>query len=521
MQRLLPCALLSVCLCPAAFAQQATVHFRIDSTQDVRLISRCIYGVNQPIQDSWNATLTRLGGNRWTAYNWVTNASNAGNDWHYQSDDFLGGGDTPGGAMIPGIENAYKHNAGIILTVPMCGYVSADKKGDGDIRKSPDYMHTRLKKEVATKGAPFTLTPDPNEPVVYEDEFVNWVKTKYPYGETDPTRPIWFSLDNEPDLWSSTHAETHPEPLTYAELISKSIEYATSIKNVEPKALVFGAINYGWGGYVTLQNSPDANHRDFHEVFLAAMAKAEKQAGRRLIDSLDVHWYPEARGGNVRVTEPDTTPEVVKARLQAPRSLWDPTYTEDSWIVKASAHGPIRLIPRLQEKIDRNYPGTKLSFSEYNYGGGKHISGGIAEADVLGIFGKEGVFAANEWPGADKEPFVYGGLRMYRNFDGKNGTFGDTSVRASTDDIEATSVYASVDSQKKDQLVVVAINKTDHPISAEMSIGDGYQKGEVYRLTQESADPQAGDAIKVGEAGKAEYTMPAYSVSTIRFTKAE
>src|SRR5581483_7881435 len=143
---------------------------------------------------------------------------------------------------------------------------------------------------------------------------------KYPYGETDPIRPIFFSLDNEPDIWSATHAETHPEPLTYAELISKSIEYATAIKNVEPKALVFGAVNYGWNGYVTLQNAPDANHRDFHDVFLAAMAKADKKAGRRLIDSLDVHWYPEAQGGKVRVTEPDSSPEVVKARLQAPRS---------------------------------------------------------------------------------------------------------------------------------------------------------------------------------------------------------
>jgi hypothetical protein len=41
----------------------------------------------------------RIGGNRWTAYNWETNASNAGSDYLYQNDTYLGGGSAPGGAV--------------------------------------------------------------------------------------------------------------------------------------------------------------------------------------------------------------------------------------------------------------------------------------------------------------------------------------------------------------------------------------------------------------------------------------
>ena len=173
--------------------------------------------------------------------------------------------------------NAYDHDAAALITIPINGYVSADERGGGDVRKSgPDYLQTRFHREAPAKGAPFTLTPDPNAPVVYQDEFVNWVRTKYSYGETDPNRPIFFELDNEPDIWAGTHAEVHPAKVTYAELVQKTIAYATAIKNVEPNALVFGPANYGWNGYVTLQDAPDAKGRDFQVFYLRQLAQARR-----------------------------------------------------------------------------------------------------------------------------------------------------------------------------------------------------------------------------------------------------
>src|SRR5262249_38935497 len=159
-------------------------------------------------------------------------------------------------------------------------------------------------------------------------------------------------------------------------------------------------------GRTLLQGAPDAAGRDFQEFWLSQVAAAEQAAGRRLVDVLDVHWYPEATRGGTRIIGTDTTPAVVAARLQAPRSLWDPSYTETSWITSSSTFGPIRLIPRLFDKIAASDPGTKLAITEYNYGGGSHICGAIAEADVLGVFGREGVFAAAEWPLASDESFI-------------------------------------------------------------------------------------------------------------------
>ena len=125
-----------------------------------------------------------MGGNRWTAYNWVNNASNAGSDYIFQNDNYLGGGSTPGGALIPAINNAKANAAALLVTVPINGYVAADKKADGDVRNSgPNYLQTRFRQERAVKGTPFTLTPSPATKIVYQDEFVNWVKVKYPYSQ--------------------------------------------------------------------------------------------------------------------------------------------------------------------------------------------------------------------------------------------------------------------------------------------------------------------------------------------------
>jgi hypothetical protein len=523
-QRALAFALIG-CAFAAGAARAETVTFTIDVTAQVKPISPYIYGVNEPLGGAAypNLTARRMGGNRWTAYNWVNNASNAGSDYIFQNDDYLGGGNTPGGAVIPAVQNASAHKAALLLTVPIQGYVAADKKGDGDVRNTPNYLHVRFRPEKPVKGSAFTLTP-PNT-TIYQDEFVNWVKTKYPYSQTDPARPIWFSLDNEPDLWAETHEEVHPAPPTYAELVSKGSAYAAAIKAVSPKALVFGPVSYGWYGYVRLQGAPDANDRDFLTFYLRQMKAKSAAAGKRLIDVLDLHWYPEAHVGDYKTGIPtdgnNTSPAVVAARVQTPRSLWDPAYVEHSWITKDWLGGAIKLIPRMQAKIAAAWPGTKLAFTEYNYGAGRHISGAIAQADVLGIFGKYGVFAAMQFPLLTQpETFVHGAFMMYRDYDGNNSSFGDRSVKAATTSAVDTSVYASRDSTNAKRIVIVAINKTDHPLTAAIKLAhaSALKSGRAFRLTEASPTPVAAGAIALKTASSFDYAMPAYSVSTIELT---
>jgi len=494
------------------------VNFVIDSTKDKQAISPFIYGINfhdfaaRPA----NIPLTREGGNRWSAYNWENNASNAGTDWYNQNDGYLSDSSVPGSAITDTIDDAFAHNAAALITIPILGYVAADKTPGGDVATTPNYLTARFKSCVPAKGAAFSLTPNTNDNAVYQDEFVNFLDKKYPTARTDPSKTILYSMDNEPDLWSSTHVRIHPNPATYAEMVNKTTAYAAAIKAVVPEAIVFGPVNYGWMGMVNLQDAPDANGRNFLDHFLQQMAAAEAIKGKRLLDVLDVHWYPEAQGDGVRISDVNDG-TAAAARMEAPRSLWDAAYTETSWITQYSTQGPIKLLPRLKSKIADNYPGTRLSISEYYYGGGMHISGGVAQADVLGVFGREGLFAATLWPMTNNFDFVKGGFEMYRNFDGANGSFGDTSIKAGNSDTAKSSVYASVDQSNSKHMVLVMINRTGSTRSAGIQIWHTtrFNTAKIYQLTAAGSAPKAAGTINMSQTNALQYSLPAYSVTTM------
>ena len=410
------------------------------------------------------------------------------------------------------VDGAVAAGAAALVTVPIVDYVSADKTPAGDVRNSgSNYLSTRFKQNKAAKGSAFANPPNNADGFVYQDEMVNWLKVTYPNAK------IHYLLDNEPDLWSSTHAEIHPSPVTYDELKTRNVAYAAAIKAVAPTAMVWGPVSYGWAGYVNLQGASDANGRDFLDYYLDQMKLAEQNAGKRLVDGLDLHWYPEAQGGSVRIVDPGATPALVTAREQAPRSLWDSTYSETSWIVQSSTHGPINLIPRTKAKIAAHYPGTKLAFTEWNYGGGATISGVIASADVLGIFGRDGVDMAMMWPMGD-ESFTYSAFKIFRSYDGQGKAFGDTSVQATTTDVPGSSVYASIDSGNVARMVLVAINKatTDKIAGIRISHSTSYMHANVYTVTAAGGkNVVKGMPLAAVATNAFRYTMPAQSVTLI------
>lgn len=429
-------------------------------------ISPFIYGTNQDPAEGSGVTAWRLGGNRLTGYNWETNYSNAGNDWQHSSDDWLCTGayhltdcDEPAAVFDHFIEKSKASGTQPLVTIPMVDYVAADKKGT--VTPDEKAPSPRWVKNLPNKKGAYRFPPDPTDGAVYEDELVaHLLKT---YGPASKGGVRFYDLDNEPGLWSSTHPRLHPSPATYAEMAEKTEAYASMLTRLDPSCEVFGAVCYGWQEFKCLQDAPDSaalNGKDgtYLDYFLTQASSMEKKAGRRLVHALDLHFYPEAQGGGKRITLNEVTPEGIEARLQAPRSLWDPTYVEDSWITKYSTGGkPIRLIPWVMEKIGKDYPGTRLAITEYDYGAHDHVSGGLAQADVLGVYGREGVYLACLW--ARWKNYTEAAFKLYRDYDGQGSRFGDTAVAVDNPDAERFSVYASTDTGRKDLLWVVVIHK--------------------------------------------------------------
>jgi len=73
-------------LAGSAFA--GDMNFMVMPDKTIGSISPYIYGLNSQNPDETGATFRRAGGNRATAYNWVANYSNAGNDFKHSNDNW-------------------------------------------------------------------------------------------------------------------------------------------------------------------------------------------------------------------------------------------------------------------------------------------------------------------------------------------------------------------------------------------------------------------------------------------------
>jgi hypothetical protein len=233
--------------------------------------------------------------------------------------------------------------------------------------------------------------------------------------------------------------------------------------------------------------------------------------------------------------------------VQVPRMFWDPNFTDFSASATDSIdYGwsgpnnyfdtnlyPRQMIPRLLGKIATAY-GTKtaapgLSFSEYNPGCETQIEGGVAEADLLGIFGREGVFAATAWPlqqivnGSNQlTNYLVAAYDLYRNYDGKGAVVGDTTVMAATSDVERSSVYAFAHSDDASKVDLVAVNKTNAalPVSIEIADAPMLKAATLYELAsaKTAVVPVSGTAPAVTCVScncTVSYTLPAMSVTTL------
>jgi fibronectin type 3 domain-containing protein len=522
---------------PASPAANVTI--TINPAQ-AKPISPYIYGLNfysgvtgAPPQ----LTFDRAGGNRWTAYNWETNASNAGSDYLYENDDYLSSSTVPAEAVRSFIAGDQSNGLASLITVQLQGLVAGDENGPVSVANPPDL--TRFKQVVDQKSsvssAPFTITPPTTDANVFMDEFAWALDQKFSgmgiFG-ANPTHPTFVSLDNEPELWNSTHLEVQgPNPVTSDNYIAKTITLTQALKNQFPDMVIFGPVHYGFQGIYNWQGELSATPNGanwFPDKYLTALSTASATYGKPLVDVYDFHWYAEEYDSNgtrsLDLTGTTLTDAQVQLIVQSPRNLWDPTFTDSTnsnpWIYQELGNTPINLLGRLQAKINAEFPGMKISLTEYESGGWNHIAGTIAQADNLGIFGSQGVFAANFWPPNGMYSYALAGFRAFRDFDGAGANFGDNSLLATSSNVQNVVVYASSDSSTAGRYVFVAINRST---SSQVTAIDSQSlsgTAKLYQMTAASAQGQNPvEPVSIGtmpvSGSSFTITLPALSVTTI------
>lgn len=540
-------------------------------------ISPYIYGMNGFSMASTTGkaakiTVDRWGGDATSLYNYVLDTTNAGSDWYFMN-SVSGGGTQSNSAFNQQVQSDLSIGAKTLGTVPLMGSAAKDgsscsfsvKKYGAQQQVNP--YNSDCGMGVLRNGSKIANDPEDVYTTINPAFVTNWVSyLSGKFGTAANGGVAMYSLDNEPDWWDGGHIDAHPKPFTYDELVNTNVSYARAVKAGDATAEVSGPVmSYWWdfyyskldvengwsNGYPCYQPWSNPADRTAHggvvlmEYYLQQFKAAELAYNMRLLDYLDLHTYFAAtyNGSGVGLTpvgEVDDTAEQ-QARINSTRVFWDSTYTDPQFPqpnyttdanYTASCSVPLmapQMIRQAQGWIQKNYPGTKLALTEYNWGGQDAINGAIAQADILGIFGREGLDLATLWGAPDPVKQAPGlmAFEIYRNYDGAGAQFGDLSLTSSSVDQTRLAIYGALRSSDG-MVTVVVINKTYGDETATLSLTGLTPNGTAKVFLYSNANltaivPQADATVVAPATGSTASTIsatyPAQSITLLVIPK--
>jgi hypothetical protein len=494
------CVLFSCLLCASALgvesppAEQAgaTVNVVVNITSNVHPFSPLIFGVafgDATRNAQMGYTVDRWGGNTTTRYNWQIDTDNRASDYLFLNEPDGSGVGLPNNSTADQfVSAAISAGALPLIAIPTIGMTPKDRfkrpgfsiakygpqhnnectinpftgcdadAGDGTCDTGTNQTGFCNNGLITGNNPTDTSTSAPS---TFEAQWIAHLKSAF--GTASTTGVKLYSLDNEVMLWNSTHRDVHPSPTTYDETWSKAVDYAGTIKQQDSGALVTGPVTYGYCDLFgsaaddCLLGDDRTAHGGLPFVawYLQQVCAYQTQHGIRLIDYLDLHYYPGdpntfdpnyVNGNSIYSNADDAA--TVGRRLRSLKELWDPTWVAESWIQDLGDDATYHydkpgVIPRVRAWINQYCPSTKLAITEYAWDkDGTIDDGAVAQAEVLAIFAREGVDLATRWTAPDKDSKAERGFQIFLNYDGAGAKVEGNSVSATTSAIDQVGAYA-------------------------------------------------------------------------------
>jgi hypothetical protein len=510
----------------AAPATAAGPALSVDTANQTHPINPFIYGMNAyslnaSVAKAIDLPVARWGGDNTSRYNYKLKVSSAGGDYYYEnSTGSYGVG--PTGFFDDLVTSDQTTNTRTLGTVPVQGWVAKDSTscgfptsqfpGQQSVDPSGLCGNGVYPEGVSgctnSNGCNVTGNDPTGTSIAAGPSWAgDWVTSLVAkFGTAAKGGVAFYDLDNEPSWWDAVHRDVHPNPSTYDEVANNGMATAIAIKEADPSAEVSGpVVDYWWNYFYSKKDiesgwstgpcySPWDNPTDrnahggtpFLEYYLQQFKAYDDVHSQRLLDYLDLHTYFAAsyQGASLAFTTAGDT-GAQQARLNSTRVFWDPTYTDPNYQqpnyttdsnYTAGCNPPAQapqMIPRMLDWVAKDYPGTKTAITEYNWGGQESINGALAQADILGIFGKYGLDMGTLWGPPDPTSQVPGlmAFEIFRNYDGAHSTFGDTALASSSASQNQLSVYAATRSTDG-ALTVVVLNKTYGDLTATLSLAN-------------------------------------------------
>lgn len=526
----------------------------VDTSAVTHTISPLIYGMNSysmapTLQAQGLLPLDRWGGDFTTRYNYLLDVSNSANDYYFETNPNTNAAYPDVSQFNSEVEQDEQYLSKTIATMPLIGYTTKRQKACGfsvakyGAQQIVDPNRPDCGNGVNPNGKNITGNDPADTSTVINESFVGgWVEYLVKkFGSAANGGVAIYELDNEPEYWSGVHRDVHPAWMTYDELTNKGLSYAKAIKAAGPTALVSGPVisgfdNYfystadlysGWSTGPCYCYNGNPTDRLAHgnipllAYYLQQFSAAEKSGGVRLLDYLDLHAYYAAKKAAFAKAG-DTALQA--ARLNSTRVFWDPTYTDlaytDPNVTTNPPVYPVQLIPMMRTLVAQNYPGTRLAVTEYNFGGQESINGALAQAELLAIFGREGLDLGALWGPPDPATQMPGliAFKIFQNYDAAGSAFGDGSLAATSADQSKLAIYAS-ERSKDDMLTVLVLNKGFGDLTSSVSLTTSATTSQVYQYSNAnlSSISHLADAPVTAVTGGASIalTFPAQSITLL------
>ena len=526
----------------ASAGASAAVTVSVDVNLDRRLVRPEIYGMNFGTAAQMSALkvpLRRSGGNSATRYNWQGKEHNSASDWFYinygpsQTDDadtFINEIRAAGGQALitiptigwtpidsgetrhwgfsvakygPQLNTEFTYSGGQSWANADAGDGTCSTSVNTTINPNNGQRYCQGNRIVGNDPADTSIAAPPS----FEASWVAHLQATFGNANSGGVR--YYALDNEVMLWNSTHRDVHPVPPTYDEIWSKTLAYATAIKGQDAGAVVMGPVTWGYSDLFTSAkdaadcNCSQGNDRNAHggmpfvAWYLQQVCANPLPGGKRLVDVLDLHYYPQSG----EALSNDESTNLSALRLRSLKELYNASYRSESWIGTldgpggddAANHYPFpNVLPRVRAWIDQYCPGTGIAITEYNWGGVDHdwepttsdqgVSAALAQAEAMAIFGREGVAMATRWVAPKVGTAVETAFKLFLNYDGAFSRVVGYSTRSISSNVDLVGAYA-VDLPRQ-RTMLLLFNKDTAAQALTLNLAQHYTgTWKLYRFT--------------------------------------
>jgi hypothetical protein len=263
---------------------------------------------------------------------------------------------------------------------------------------------------------------------------------------------LYWNMDNEADIWSGTHDDVMPVQPDIEEFISRYIETAIKARARFPGIRLAGPVitnEWQWYNWNNDKITSGGQSFTYLEYFIKRIAEEQASAGVRLLDVLDLHFYPT-----------EQNPEDI---VQLHRIWFDEQYEYPG------ANGVKRTGPGAwDDGLRREFVFKRCrDWLDQYFGSGHHIGLGVSEmgiqgedanvtavwyASTLGVFADEAVEVFTPW---------YWKAGMWEVLHLWSTLSRELAVAASSDAAESVSAHASRNAAG-DSLTIMLIHRSLH-----------------------------------------------------------